>query len=208
MPGGAGQKTGGFAVHCRLVTASAGRQPSRQEYATLVREAASGDPAAVERLLERAQGLAHRFSLAVCGHANDVDDATQDALVKAFRHVSRIQQPDAFRSWLYRTVRNACLIGRRRRAAEPDRFESLEDLAVAGPGRNPEDAAVSDASSRRLRRALQRVPPSYRQVIFLRDMEGLSTKEAAVVLRTSEDNVKTRLRRARAQLRQHLEGSA
>lgn len=189
------------------MTARVRKQTSRQEYATLVRDAASGDPAAVERLLESAQGLAHRFSLAVCGHANDVDDATQEALVKAFRHVSRIQQPDAFRAWLYRTVRNACLISRRRRAAEPARFESLEGLALAVPGRSPEDVALSDASSRQLRRALQHVPPSYRQVIFLRDMEGLSTREAATVLRTSEDNVKTRLRRARTQLRKELEGS-
>ena len=172
----------------------------------MVRDAASGDPAAIERLLQRAQGLAHRFSLAVCGHANDVDDATQDALVKTYRYVSRIRQPETFRTWLYRTVRNACLINRRRRAAEPARFESLEDLAVAVPDRNPEDAALSDSSSRQLRRALQQVPPSYRQVIFLRDMEGLSTKEAAVVLGTSEDNVKTRLRRARVQLRKELEG--
>lgn len=187
------------------MTAPSSKQPSRQEYAALVRDAASGDPAAVERLLQRAQGLAHRFSLAVCGHANDVEDATQDALVKTYRYVSRIRQPETFRTWLYRTVRNACLINRRRRASEPARFESLEDLAVAVPDRNPEDAALSDSSSRQLRRALQRLSPSYRQVIFLRDMEGLSTREAAAVLRTSEDNVKTRLRRARVQLRKELE---
>jgi DNA-directed RNA polymerase specialized sigma24 family protein len=55
--------------------------------------------ASATRLLERAQGLAHRFSLAVCGHANDVDDATQEALIKAFRYVSTIQQPETFRTW-------------------------------------------------------------------------------------------------------------
>ena len=65
------------------MTARAPRQPSRQEYATLVRDAASGDPAAIERLLERAHGLAHRFSLAVCGH----DQPAADDLAHGFLRV-------------------------------------------------------------------------------------------------------------------------
>jgi RNA polymerase sigma-70 factor (ECF subfamily) len=176
------------------------------DYATLVRDAQSGDPEAVERLVERAARLARRFSLAVCGHANDSDDTMQDALVQTFRHAKRINDPKAFRAWLYRTVKNACLLNRRRHVAEPADFEPVDDLTIPVADRSPEEQAVAEAGARRLRGAVQRLPQSYREVIFLREMEGLSTREAAQVLGTSEDNVKTRLRRARIELRRVLGG--
>jgi RNA polymerase sigma-70 factor (ECF subfamily) len=187
------------------VTGDTQLRRASDEYAELVREAASGDEAAMARLLSRAQQLAHRFSLAVCGHANDVDDAMQEALVKTFRYASRIEQPETFRTWLYRTVKNACLVNRRRRSHEPPHFEPLEQLAVPASSPTPEDAALSAGAARQLRQALQRLPSSAREVIFLREIEGLSTREASMVLGTSEDNVKTRLSRARRQLRRELE---
>src|SRR5689334_12034204 len=94
-------------------------QTIRAEYAALVRGAAAGDRDAMERLLMRAQEAAYRFSLLVCGHPEDAEDVMQDALLKTYQHVARIDEPDAFRTWLYSTVRNACLMKRRRRAGEP-----------------------------------------------------------------------------------------
>ena len=91
------------------------------EYAWLVREAATGDAAALERLLMRAQEVAWRFSVTVCGHADDAEDAMQEALMKTYRYAGRIREPEAFRAWLYRTVRNACLMGRRKKVDEPAR---------------------------------------------------------------------------------------
>ena len=83
-------------------------------YASLVRDAAAGDRDAMERLLMRAQEVAWRFSTSVCGHAEDAEDAMQEALIKTYRYVGRIRDPGAFKPWLYRTVRNACLMGRRK----------------------------------------------------------------------------------------------
>ena len=103
------------------------------EYADLIRSAAIGDAAALDRLLMQAQEVAWRFSTSVCGHADDAEDAMQEALIKTFRHVGRIRDPGAFKPWLYRTVRNACLMGRRKRAGEPLRLRSLDE--VAGMGR-------------------------------------------------------------------------
>ena len=91
---------------------------AREEYAALVREAAAGDRDAMERLLMRAQEVAYRFSVLVCGHPEDAEDVMQDALLKTFQHVHRIEDPSAFRTWLYSTVRNACLMKRRRRAGD------------------------------------------------------------------------------------------
>ena len=188
---------------------------ARAAYARLVRDAASGDKDAMERLLVRAQEVAYRVSLLVCGHQEDAEDVMQEALLKTFQYVNRIEDPGAFRTWLYRTVRNACLMKRRRRVDEPARHASIEqgDTTTEGESRPMEiqdhsrsadqqliDAWIGD----RLRRALDRLPPAYRAIVVLREIEGLSTKEVAAITHISEANVKTRLHRARGLLRQHL----
>jgi RNA polymerase sigma-70 factor (ECF subfamily) len=166
----------------------------------------------------RAQEVAWRFSTSVCGHADDAEDAMQEALIKTYRYVGRIREPEAFRPWLYRTVRNACLMGRRKKAGEPGRLQSLDDVPpgadgrkrtdVRHPGKNPEQLADNAALRRRLREALQTLPGPYRAIVFLREMEGLSTREVAKVMGMTEDNVKTRLHRARVQLQAQLGRSA
>jgi RNA polymerase sigma-70 factor (ECF subfamily) len=192
--------------------------PAEEEYAALVRSAAAGDAEALDRLLMRAQEVAWRFSTSVCGHADDAEDAMQEALMKTYRYVARIREPEAFRPWLYRTVRNACLMGRRRKAGEPARLQSLDEVLlgrdggtppdVPHPGKNPEQLADNAGLRRRLRNALRRLPGPYRAIVVLREMEGLSTREVAKVMGISEDNVKTRLHRARLQLQTELGSDA
>jgi RNA polymerase sigma-70 factor (ECF subfamily) len=185
------------------------------DYEPLVRAAAAGDEAAVEQLLMRAQEVAFRFSLLVCGHAEDAEDVMQEALLKTYRYVGRIKRPEAFRTWLYRTVRNACLMKRRRRVDEPARVLSLDaggrnaegahlDLDVEDRGKQPDEAAMNRWLGRRLRVALSALPPAYRMIVILREVEGLSTREVASIAKMSEANVKTRLHRARVMLREQL----
>jgi RNA polymerase sigma-70 factor (ECF subfamily) len=169
----------------------------------------------MERLLMRAQEVAYRFSLLVCGHPEDAEDVMQDALLQTYRHVRAIAAPGAFRTWLYTTVRNACLMKRRRRAGEPADFVSIEQGSSAAgasapinlaDASRPADQRLIDAwMDSRLRDALSKLPPSYRMIVVLREMEGLSTREVAAVSGISEANVKTRLHRARLMLRRHLE---
>lgn len=179
----------------------------------LVKAAATGDRDAMERLLMRAQEVAYRFSLLVCGHPEDAEDVMQEALLQTYRHVHGIEAPEAFRTWLYTTVRNACLMKRRRRVGEPTEFVSLEQGSTETSARvdvvdasRPVDQRLIDAwMDGRLREALKKLPPSYRMIVVMREMEGLSTKEVAAVSGMSEANVKTRLHRARLMLRRHLE---
>jgi RNA polymerase sigma-70 factor (ECF subfamily) len=189
-------------------------EPTRDEYTDLVRSAATGDAEALNRLLMRAQEVAWRFSTSVCGHADDAEDAMQEALIKTYRYVGRIREPEAFRPWLYRTVRNACLMGRRKKVGEPARLQSLDEVLpghdgsarpdAPDPGKNPEQLADNAGLGRRLRKALRALPGPYRAIVFLREMVGLSTREVAKVMGMSEDNVKTRLHRARIQLQADL----
>ena len=187
-------------------------------YASLVRSVQAGDKHAMETLLMRAQEVAYRFSLLVCGRSDDADDAMQEALLKTYRYAARIREPEAFRAWLYRTVRNACLIGRRKRANEPDHMVSLDESSADGEGHDrhvdavdpredPEGHAINSSLRARLARSLAGVPRPLRVVVVLREIEGLSTREVAEVLGISEANVKTRLHRARVLLREHLEAS-
>lgn len=189
------------------------RDRDRTEYGALVREAAGGSRTAMERLLMRAQEVAYRFSLLVCGHPEDAEDVMQDALFKTFQYVRRIDDPSAFRTWLYSTVRNACLMKRRRRAGEPAGFVPL----VAEPSDDAPPVDVADRAvpiderimqatvDARVRAALEQLPPAHRMIVVLREMEGLSTREVAAITGYSEANVKQRLHRARLRLRQHLE---
>jgi len=189
---------------------------ARAEYAHLVRLAAAGDPDAMERLLMRAQVVAYRFSLLVCGHPEDAEDVMQEALLNTYRHVSDIKEPEAFRTWLYRTVRNACLMRRRRRVDAPAHVASLEQGGIGPDGESvpidvPDHERLADQQlidagrSARLRLALAKLPAGYRVIAVLREMEGLSTREVAAVTGFSEANVKQRLHRARLMLRKSLE---
>jgi RNA polymerase sigma-70 factor (ECF subfamily) len=189
-----------------------GEQPL--DYGDLVRATRGGDRAAIESLLMRSQEVAYRFSVHVCGRTNDAEDVMQEALLKTFCHAPRIREPNAFRPWLYRTVRNACLMRRRLHLGEPRHFVSLSELRSTeeggatfepvDPGPSP-DAVLRGARLRsRMRQALAELPPTLRIVVLLREIEGLSTKEVARVLGISEGNVKTRLYRARVHMRERL----
>lgn len=175
------------------------------EYEALVRAAADGGQAAMERLLMRVQSVAFRFSLLVCGDPQDAEDVMQEALLKTYRHVKKIERPEAFRTWLFRTVRNFCLMKRRKRVDEPAHVESLDGtMDATDKARRPDEVALNAWLGKRLRAALAGLAPVDRMIVLLREMEGLSTREVAEITTLSEDNVKTRLHRARVRLRELL----
>jgi RNA polymerase sigma factor (sigma-70 family) len=184
--------------------------PPVNRYAALLAQLNTApDEQTMARLLEETQALAYRFSLMVCGHTEDAEDAMQDALLQTYRHAGSIRQPQGFRTWLYRTVKNACLMSRRTKVAEPTRFASLDAVMAEGhdpisDGPSPEEVTTAESERRRFRQAFATLPANYRLVAFLRDVEGLSTREVAEVVGISESNVKQRLLRARRLLRQAL----
>jgi RNA polymerase sigma-70 factor (ECF subfamily) len=203
-----------------LVTARAAtgeNTPETDDYTRLVRSAMDGDAAALEELLARSQSVVRRFSDAVCGGKPDSEDAAQEALIKTYRYVKGLRDPESFRAWLYRTVKNACLLSRRKRAGEPSHLESIDSpdldaddpvmLKVRDHGKNPEELTENAKLRQQLRDALMKLPRHHRVIVFLREMEGLSTREVAEVVGVSEDNVKARLSRARARLRQELQSA-
>jgi RNA polymerase sigma-70 factor, ECF subfamily len=176
-----------------------------------VPQAAAPDRDAFERLIATAQGAAFRYGMLVCGNVADAEDAMQDALLQAYRHAGELRNPNAFRTWLYRTVKNACLMSRRTRVGEPPRLLSIDDepaVELAAPDAGPEELLSTAAERERVHRAVRSLPEPYRLVLFLRDLEDLSTQQVASIAGISEDNVKQRLHRARGMLRRMLSQTA
>ena len=167
-------------------------------------------PGAFERFVEHFRSKIFHYSCLICGHPDDAEEVAQETLLKVFENFDQLREPERVRAWVFRIAKNACLMQRRKSLFAPQHELSVEDLP---PGKEIEDAAVrlpdEQLHGAELRALIDRViselPPAYRPVVLLRDIEELSTEETAQILDLSTDVVKTRLHRARAAMRQKLD---
>lgn len=169
---------------------------------TLAR-AQRGEPDAMQRLLEALAPTLHRFAKRLCGDSPDVDDAVQDALVTIARKVSEFEGRSSLTSWSYAVTRSAC--SHRRRGLK-NRPPVEDEHAEQRPSddKSPEALASDSELSRAVRAVLETLPEDYREVLVLRDIEGLTAPEAAEAVGLTVDALKSRLHRARAALRKAL----
>jgi RNA polymerase sigma-70 factor (ECF subfamily) len=169
----------------------------------------AGDRRALERLLERHQAAVYRFGVKMCREEEDAKDILQDTLFAAARGLPEFRGASSVSTWLYTIARSFCIKKRRTSKFAPQRLESLEAQtetaeAIPDAGRGPE----ADAAGRQLQgvldAAIARLDPMYREVLLLRDVEGLSAAEVAEVMGLSVEAVKSRLHRARINVREHV----
>jgi RNA polymerase sigma-70 factor, ECF subfamily len=162
--------------------------------------AQAGDPRALEQLLQRQRDGVYRYGLRVCPTTEDAEDAVQMTLWAAARSIGTFRGASTVTTWLFTIVRRQCqrLHGRRRRQVE---FGEVLNAAAATRGPSPEDEAVADELRGALAAALSGLDPAHREVLLLRDVQGLPAPEAAAALALSVPALKSRLHRARAQLR-------
>lgn len=149
----------------------------------------------------------------VCGHAEDAEDTAQDVMLKSLPYLAKFENPKALTVWLYKVARNRCVSNRRGEKNSPAKHLSLDELMpsslelkelMENPAPGPEAALLNSESAEQLKQAVMTVPPSYRMVLVLHDMEELSTSEVAQVLGLREGTVRVRLHRARLMARRHL----
>ncbi|MCC6750713.1 MAG: sigma-70 family RNA polymerase sigma factor [Deltaproteobacteria bacterium] len=181
--------------------------PTDQE---LVAAAQAGDRVALERLLERHQGQIYRFGLKMCRHPEDAKDVVQETLFAVARGVGNFRGASSVSTWLYSIARSFCIKQRRRSKFAPDEERSLE-RAIEGREPLPADSAEladEQLATLELQQALDdaigRLEPMYREVLVLRDVQGLTAPEVAEVMGLSVDAVKSRLHRARLAVRERL----
>lgn len=171
-------------------------------------------PGAFDRFVEHFGNRLYAFGIRMCGQREDAEDVFQETLFTAYRKLRTVREPRALSTWLYRIVANACLIRRRRSKFAPEEELSLDDLlpdggvATDGPAlpseSDPEDDLYRRELAEEVEKAVRDLPPDYRIVWVMRDVEGLDTAETAAALQITEGNVKMRLHRARLALRQRL----
>jgi RNA polymerase sigma-70 factor, ECF subfamily len=160
-----------------------------------------------DQLVVRHKDAVYRQMLRVCRNQADAEDVLQEALLNAYRATAQLRDPAAFQAWLARIARNVCFRLRRREALRPlldDAGREALDAVPAGEA-SVESVLVQQQMDHCVKDALLRVPDGYREVLVLRDVEGLTGPEAAETLRISLPAVKSRLHRARALLRQELD---
>lgn len=169
----------------------------------VLERAKKGDRAAMEELLAQLSPSVHRFGRHMCKNAADADDVLQDTLLAIAKHLPEYEGRSALSSWVFALARSACARRRRGLKNQP----ALGDEALAdkdAPDASPEDSAAKAELGTALTRALDRMPEDYREVLLLRDIEGMTAPEAAAVLGVSVDALKSRLHRARSALRESL----
>ena len=178
----------------------------------LVNAAREGDMQAFEQLIQKYDRNVFRIAQHITQNREDAEDVVQDAFLKAYQNLNKFQGNSKFYTWLVRIAVNEALMRLRKRKADKtvsmDEDVETEDGSmpreVADWSPNPEQLYGQSELGDILGKTIQGLPSSFRTVFVLRDVEGLSTEETAEMLGLSVPAVKSRLLRARLQLRERL----
>ena len=179
---------------------------------TLVAQARQNDARAFSELVCRYENKIFRLALHITQNREDAEDVLQETFLKAYEHLDQFQGNSKFYTWIVRIAVNQALMKLRRRKTDKsvsldEQFDTGEDTLVreiAAWDENPEQQFSREELGEILESAIQGLDPPYRSVFVLRDIEDLSTEETAQALDLSIPAVKSRLLRARLQLREKL----
>lgn len=177
--------------------------------AALLAATAAGDAAAYTRFVERHQRAAFGYLRLLAADPAAVEDALQEAFLAAWKGAGGFRGGDSARSWLLAIARHALYRQFRRRAGEPEDLVSLETLGLAAGWGEPHspDPAAAHADRAAVREALAALTAADREILWLRDVEGLSGEECSGLLALALPAVKSRLHRARLRFAAQLRGA-
>lgn len=176
----------------------------------LLEAAKGGDISSVEALIERHQPRVFRFAQKMCRRMDDAEDVLQETLLAAARSVGSFRGDASVSTWLYTIARSFCIKKARRSKFAPERELSLDDecrgevRAIVDGGLLPDEQLETKRLGEALDRAIGSLDADHREVVLLRDVEGLTGAEVAEVTGLSVAAVKSRLHRARMELRDLL----
>ncbi|PID78233.1 MAG: hypothetical protein CSA18_02535 [Deltaproteobacteria bacterium] len=173
----------------------------------------NGETDLYEELLMRYEVKIYNFGLRMCKDQSDAEDLVQETFINIFRYLKDFRMESKFKNWTYKIASSVCMkIKNKKKSSQKD--ISFEDLVpdtekeISGkipPWVNqPVEALMNKEISREIKKEIDKLPPKYRIILVLRDMEGFSTQEVSEIINISESNVKVRLHRARSSVRQGL----
>ncbi|MBO5364588.1 MAG: sigma-70 family RNA polymerase sigma factor [Clostridia bacterium] len=178
----------------------------------LIQSAQAGNAVAFEQLIADHQKSIFSIAYRIAGNQEDAADMTQEVLVKVFRNLKNFRGDSKFSTWLYRVATTTCLDEqkkqRRHTAYSLDEELETEDGSLAtdlrDTGPTPEESAERKAIQQAIHLAIGKLKEEHKKVILLREVRGLSYEEIAKILKCSEGTVKSRINRARENLKKIL----
>ena len=181
----------------------------------LVQRAVDGDEAAYAVLVRRYRNRIFNFTFRYTGNAAEAEDLAQDVFIKAYRNLHRFRGDAKFSTWLYQIAKNMSINRLRsiKRAivslvnpiVSEDGDEGLDPISIAASDeRSPEELMLGVEAEKVVQLAIQKLSPVYRAALILRDIEDLPYEEIAQILGLAEGTVKSRIHRARSELKQML----
>jgi RNA polymerase sigma-70 factor, ECF subfamily len=177
-------------------------EPDRTD-AALIARAQAGDMAAFEELVMTYADRLYAVLLRMLGNSDDAEDVAQEGILRAWRGIRGFRGTSSFFTWLYRIAMNEATRSRQRAARRPPAVPlDTPALAVPAPARDePDRQAERRELAAAVAAALAALPPEQRAAIILRDIEGLSTREAAGIAGVGQAAFKSRLHQARLRVR-------
>ncbi|MBR1566423.1 MAG: sigma-70 family RNA polymerase sigma factor [Oscillospiraceae bacterium] len=180
---------------------------TREQEAMIVRKVLQGDVNAFEKLVTEYEKAVYAIAQRMTGNPEDAADMTQETFIKAYNSLSSFRGDSKFSVWLYRIANNVCLDFLRSKNRRPTVSLSTEDddgeetqLDIADESQSPELLLESSLTRDAVRRGLDSLPPDYKQILLLREIQGLSYEEIAAALDIESGTVKSRIFRARKRL--------
>ena len=191
-----------------LTTAATPVSRSDEELVALHRY---GDEGAFEAIYDRFEEMVYRLALRMSGDPEEAADCAQEVFLRVHRHLRSFRGQSSLKTWVFRIAINCCRSRLKRRSRKRRVFVSVHEERIDSfedGRRDPEERALERDMARRLERLLVQVKPHYREAVVLRDLQGLSYREIATVLRVRVGTVRSRIARGREQLRRLLEAKA
>ncbi|MCB5182606.1 RNA polymerase sigma factor [Streptomyces antimicrobicus] len=174
--------------------------------ARLIEAAQAGDVTSLTAVVMESQPHVRRFALSLCASPQDAEDAAQEALIILYRKIGTLRATGALASWVFRIVRNECLRQVRLLVARADEAPGADDGPGGDAEPSAEEAVLRRLEAERIAAAVSSLPRDQRQVLIMRDVQGLPGRTVARALGLSTPAMKSRLHRARAALRDRLAG--
>ncbi len=180
---------------------------TREQETAAIQSVLDGDVNAFEVLVKEYEKNVYNLALRMTGNSEDAADMSQEAFIKAYNSLSSFRGDSKFSVWLYRIVSNVCLDYLRSRTRKPTVSLSTEnddgeeiELDIADETQSPEFLFDRRLTRDAVRRGLAALPPDHREILLLREIQGLSYEEIAAALELEAGTVKSRIFRARKKL--------
>jgi len=182
-------------------------RPTQTDDRDLVRRIRDGDAEALRAIVERYQDRIFSLIYGIVRDRHEVEDVAQEVFLKVYTRIQAFDERSKFYTWLYRVAANAAKDHVKKRSRRPA-VALEEDNVLSATGTSPVRHAAAAETRRLVREAIAALPLRYREVLTLRELEGLSYNEIAGVLQISIGTVESRLHRARAKLKRRMERHA